>query len=246
MNGTLLYVVRPGDRNEELRYSLRSAAANLPHDRVLVVSPGPPRWLSVDVEVLESPDEGGHKWRNIPAAILAGCRALGSGPALIMNDDFFVLDPVGEVRPWRRGTMVARAARSRSRYDRGFTQTAEWLRAHYPIAGEPWDYEAHAPMPIDVERMAEVLDLAAATFRGDCFQSRSAYGNAVGLEAELREDVKVWGAIAAERPFVSTTDSSFAGPAGRRLRQMFPEPCRYERPGQRRRESGMKQVVGTE
>jgi hypothetical protein len=30
----VVYVVRPGNRNEELRYSLRSIAAHLPHRRV--------------------------------------------------------------------------------------------------------------------------------------------------------------------------------------------------------------------
>ena len=51
-----VYYVRPGDRNDELRYSLRSLA-NLPHDRVWIVGHTPP-WVT-GIESIQGNTVGG-------------------------------------------------------------------------------------------------------------------------------------------------------------------------------------------
>ena len=68
MTPDIVYVVRPGERNEELRYSLRSLS-NLPHGRVWIAG-YMPKWVT-GVEHIPSPAKPGshvHAKANLRAA----------------------------------------------------------------------------------------------------------------------------------------------------------------------------------
>ncbi len=57
----VVYVVRPGDKNEELRYSIRSVIANLPHRKVWIAG-YKPTWLSDDLGYIKVQTKpGGHE-----------------------------------------------------------------------------------------------------------------------------------------------------------------------------------------
>lgn len=223
----LVYTVRHGS-NAELRWSLRSVAANLPHDRVWIVGHVEP-WLSgvLSVETrqggVEKPTQVCRNWQAFVDR--ADCPA----EFVLMNDDFFVMQPVAVLPVWHRGPLAEQAAAgNRSPYLEGLDRTARMLRA--AGVAEPLSYELHIPMLVDREGWRVAL---REKHRDPRLAPRSIYGNFADLAgAELHADVKV--STRAEQipagPFLSTTDFAFQQmPVGSHIRLSFPRPCVYER-----------------
>ena len=73
----------------------------------------------------------------------------------------------------------------------------------------------------------------AVSTRGSAVAKRTFYGNLAGIGGERSQDVKVMngkdGLPEVRLPFLSTAPASWTGLAGGWIRQLFPEPCRYER-----------------
>jgi len=231
----VVYPVRPGESNEELRFSLRSLAVNFPHDRVVIVG-DKPSWVR-NVEFIPG-NEGGplephyNVYRNIWRACERGDL---SDRLVIFNDDFFVTEPVTSVPVLYRSTLsehinLPRVRRAGGWWLESLRLTRLCLQAH-GIA-EPLSYELHVPFEVDRARMAEVLALFQHVEPSTPPQWRSLYGNLVGIGGEPAADVKHIGPRAyttarLSRPFHSTDDGSF--PAFRRqLGELFPEPSPYE------------------
>ncbi len=90
----VVYVVRPGEKNEALRYSLRSLA-NLPHRRVFVAGHCP-AWVRdvTKIPVRKLPN----KMASIEANLRAALRHDELGERCVyFNDDMYVMGPVDEV-----------------------------------------------------------------------------------------------------------------------------------------------------
>lgn len=220
----VVYVCRPG-RNEELRYSLRSLV-NLPHDRVFVAGSWP-KWLT-GVEVVPVRAER-TKYASTTANLLAACRAGVAERFAYFNDDFFVMEPVETLPVLHRGPLEQVAWRHTTlSYGRSMADLARWLR----LRGydEPLCYELHVPMELERDRLVEVLALPVPRPARDAHK-RSLYGNWWRIGGERADDCKVFGSsVVRERPFLSTSDSSFtSAEVGRLIRARFPEPSPYER-----------------
>jgi hypothetical protein len=90
----LVYVVGSSSMwaHNELRYSLRSVARNMPHDRV-IISGHLPKWCR-GVEHVHGLDRSTDRVKNAQTKLLA---ALESGKVgdrfALMNDDFYILQP---------------------------------------------------------------------------------------------------------------------------------------------------------
>lgn len=229
----VVFPVRPGDENEELRCSLRSIAAHLPHGRVWLAGHRP-AWCSAEVGHIPVA-QAGSKWANSRANRLAACRDADVSEAFVlMNDDFFVMQPVDELPVLHRGpvTQVLRGYHpgARTPYVAGMRATADWLRRRG--VEEPISYELHAPMAVTKTGLAEVLALAEASGI-EAPHVRTMFGNLHAVGGEQAADVKVH--ALDETPdddavFVSTTDASFArGQVGGWIRERLAQPCRYER-----------------
>src|SRR4051812_33004749 len=93
---SVVYVNKVDEVNEELRYSLRSIAKNLPHAEVWVTG-YPPPWVrnvrSIDVERPKGWTKYTSSTDNLRAAVE---HPELPDDCLLMNDDFFVLRPVTE------------------------------------------------------------------------------------------------------------------------------------------------------
>lgn len=225
----LVYTVRHGS-NAELRYSLRSVAANLPHDRVWIVGHVEP-WLT-DIRPVETRQGGVDK----PAQVCRNWQTFVDRPDcpaefVIMNDDFFVMQPVDVLPVWHRGPLAEQAAAGpRSPYLDGLDRTARMLRA--AGVAEPLSYELHIPMLVDRAGWRVAL---REKHRDPRLAPRSLYANFADLpSAELHADVKV--STRAQKipdgPFMSTTDFAFQQlPVGQHIRQAFRRSCLYEQGG---------------
>lgn len=225
----VVYVCRAGDRNEELRYSLRSIARHLAHDRVWIAGYRP-SWVQ-NVEHIPV-EQTGTKWQNSTANLRAACEHPDVPDTFIlMNDDFYLLADMDEVPVQNRGQVddvAAANSHDDGAYVRGMRQTATRLREHGIT--DPLSFELHVPMPVDKDVMLRAIDMGRDV---QVWHKRTAYGNLAGLTGDTIRDVKIHGRRGLPQvgdQFVSTNDhSSRDGEIGRYLRARFRQRCRYER-----------------
>lgn len=236
----VVYPVRPGDDNEELRYSLRSLV-NLPHRNVWIVGHCPP-WVR-DVWVLET-DPQPEKWANLIQSLSIACRCEEiSDEITLFNDDMFVIRQIAgpELPVFHLGSLAGYIT---STLDAGRNPNDSWLRGlQNTLAAmtawgfdSPLAYESHQPMPY---RRAELARLLQRADRHP-FLWNSAYEATSGPRGERGANVKITGldeqalddkiaALASDQPYLSTDDRSFRhGAVGRYIRDLFDAPGDYE------------------
>lgn len=211
-----VYIVRPGDRNEELRYSLRSIAAVGVSDVTIVGHR--PAWLTGAV-VLEVPQQAADRKGNIRRNLRAIADA-DLGRFVYFNDDFFVMRPT-DFAPTHRGPFDELLARAPSS-----TYWRELRRAARLLAPGALCYDAlHTPLPMTSAALAYALD----TFDG-AHGLRSIAANFLELGGKRAPNAKnplarSWG----ERVYLSTSDTSFRSAGiGKFIRARFPEPSPWE------------------
>lgn len=230
----LVVPVREERNATQLRYALRSWAAHIPHRRVWLVGYRPP-WA---VDVWHIPTrQMGTKYQNTTAAVRAVCEHPDvTEEFVLMNDDFFVMQPQPDGVPvYHRGPVaeVERyyAARGNGKYLRGLRETRALLaELGHP---EPLSYELHVPLPATKSGMLHALDVGRHL---DVLHKRTMYGVLNGIGGTRMEDVKILHraprGYGPDMPFLSTMPDSFAhGHVGQFIRRAFPEPCAYERRG---------------
>lgn len=230
----VVYLVRPGDANDELRWSLRSLS-NLPHDTVWIAGHKPPWVTGVrHLPTAQTATKHANAFGNLLAALR--CDDV-SDEFVLMNDDFFITSPLPGIPTLHRGTVADIIADYRRMFPRGslYTEamqaTMEWLQAQG--IDEPLSYELHTPMVIDRAGLLEVI--ARAEDDGvdvQRFHYRTAWGNLAGVGGVKVEDCKVYTTTrrgAVPTPFASSLDATFrSGWVGRAIRRTFPNPCEYE------------------
>lgn len=224
----VLYVVRPGERNEELRYSLRSISAHLPHERVWIVGHKPAWVTNVEhIPTTQDPNirSGVTKRRNAWANMLAAVR---SGPRefVYMDDDHFVLAPIPNGLPAMHGRPLADLAVHYERWHTGAVYTRYVTNTARLLGDGALSYDLHVPMVIDRDRLAQVAHMVD----GAEVLWRSVYGNLDDHRGIYIRDVKVIRANNKIKPgrFFSTSDTTWPT-HGAKVRAALPRPCRYER-----------------
>lgn len=229
----VVYVVRPGDYNQELRYSLRSLQ-HLPHGRVWIAGYRP-SWVTgvnyIPVPQLQS------KYRNSTANLRAALEHPSvSDRFVFMHDDMFIMQPIDEVPVLHRGTLREvenrHASRAGSAYMRGMRETRELLEnLGYD---NPLCYELHIPLPVDKAGMLKALDLGAHL---EVLHKRSMYGVTAGIGGVQTPDVKIMSRsprFPKDGTFLSTMPDAFTnGAVGLHIRRELSRPSPYEQQGRR-------------
>ncbi|MGW6459784.1 hypothetical protein ACWF94_28300 [Streptomyces sp. NPDC055078] len=226
--------VRERPVNEQLRYSLRSWSAHLPHGRVWIVGYRP-AWLH---GVRHIPTrQTGTKYQNTTLAVRAACEHPEvSDVFLLANDDMFVMKAVDEMPVLHRGPVrnvdSYYAARASGKYLRGMQETRDLLvgMGH----ADPLSYELHVPLPVVKAGMVKALDAGKHLA---VVHKRTLYEVLNGIGGDQIEDVKILHRaprFPADATFLSTMPDSFShGHVGQHIRRTFTEPSRYEAPGRR-------------
>lgn len=233
----VVYVVRPGDDNEELRYSLRSIV-NVPHHRV-VVAGHCPSWVR---NVLHVPvPKLGSKWKGSTANLRAACQASRvSSSFLYMNDDMFIMHPIERMPTYHRGLVVdvireyhsrlTRRTASNLKYLNGMERTAKLLERIGMDPATLLSYELHVPMVVDKAGMLDAIELGSTLHVA---HKRTIYGNTAAVGGQQIADVKVTRTRPSWSPdwtFISTDDASFTEmEVGQFVRDTFAAPGPYER-----------------
>jgi hypothetical protein len=224
-----VYVCRPGE-NEELRYSIRSVEANLPSGEIWVVG-GKPSWYSGNyIPVDQVAGKQNDAIKNL-FTIVESDKI--QEDFILMNDDFFVVKPVKEVKVYHGGNLLDKIHLRKeiaptSRYNSLLLKTYKVLKKNG--IPEILDYEIHVPMKMSKSGLSKSISLGT--------QWRSTYGNIFQIGGEKIKDVKVYGSenlfelsynidnLVSE--YLSTDDQSFPGVWQKILRDMFPNPSSCE------------------
>lgn len=229
-------MVKEGDRNEELRLSLRSLG-NVPHGTVWVAG-FKPRWVT-NVEYLPT-RQTRVKYVNSTQNLLTACAHPDlSDRFIFMNDDFFILRRMNEIPALHRGSASAVVEdyerrfgkRGTGLYRQGMAASVRLLH-RWGIAN-PLSYELHVPMMMHKEGVIEVVKRAHADDRTiPALHKRTLYGNYFDVGGRRANDIKVTDTDRTWQPnqrFVSCGDQAFLnGAIGKRLRDKFPDPSPYE------------------
>jgi hypothetical protein len=223
----VVYINRPGDENEELRYSLRSLR-NLPHDRVFIVGYSPV-WVRGCESITVDRANGKHV--SAERNLIAACNSLEvSDPFYVFNDDFYVMRPMEQIPTLHEGPLdqVIEAHREGSAYR--FAMKATYDRLLEIGIPEPLGYELHTPMLIEKLGMQMALSLGPKIIG---MHNRTMYGNLMEVGGAQTADVKVYPNDKSKSyeawPLLSTSDRTFKyHPIGRYIRESFPDPSRYE------------------
>lgn len=225
----IVYICRPGEQNEELRYSLRSLR-NIPHDRVWIVGDGP-SWLR-NVEMVKVPQQRDKQETALLNLITACQHPEISDPFLIFNDDMFLMQPMERVPSLNMGPLerVISEHQYGSAYRNAMQKTYDRLATLTDDPSTLVCFELHIPMEIDKVDMLMALSLVKGIHG---VHNRTAYGNLSGVISSEAKDVKVYRTDKArdydQKPLLSTSDRTFHyHPVGKYIREQFPERSEYE------------------
>ena len=230
----IVYIVRAGEVNEELRYSLRSLR-NLPHRRV-VIAGYIPKWVRNVVSIPVNQNQvtkyanAEQNWQHA----MNDHRV--SDNFILFNDDFFVMQPLAGLPNLHRGKLndVIRYYEqiNSGQYLQNMERTRDLL-LEFGIE-EPLSYALHVPMMMNKKRR-KVLQATQLMFNesGLDIQMRTLYGNFYHLGGEYYDDVKANGLN--DMPdksavFLSSNDQTFMrGKIGEYIKATFTEKSYYER-----------------
>jgi hypothetical protein len=221
-----VYICRSG-KNEELRYSLRSVTENAPAGRVWLVG-GRPDWYVGDFVQVATTSSKYTNARNNLDAVIAENEI--SDDFVLMNDDFFFVNPVKTIEIFHGGLLLDKIKRykkipSVGVYNNMLSSThRQLLRLGIK---QPLDYELHVPMPMSKSGLSRALKVHGLW--------RSVYGNQNSLGGREIVDVKIYSSPRegysfgqTELPYVSTEDSSFPKLLKDVFEQKFKTPSPYE------------------
>jgi hypothetical protein len=232
----LVYICRPGE-NEELRYSIRSAVKNLPHDKIWVVGGKPPWYRGNYIEVPQRKS----KYKNARAnmdAIVASKEI--SDDFILMNDDFFIIDYVETPRYYHAGPLKNKINYFETTHPR--SKYTQLLKKSMRILNEqgisnPKDYALHIPFVMNKQKLAEVLPLSMSwhlsygniyAVGGELVRNRRGEGKDVKVYARSGEEAKM-PTSSISNIYLSSGDDSFGFLKGY-LEDLFPQPSKYEKP----------------
>lgn len=211
-----VYPVRMGDRNEELRYSLRSLT-NAGIDQVVIVG-HKPAWVR-NVEHIYVPQEPRLKAKNV-WGIYEAIAKDGPDEFVLFNDDIYVMRPI-EIKPLHRGKLADLVARNSHKLDvfwRTYREASELL------GPDALSYDnLHSPLPLTREGLAEALRVFY-----HAYAIKTVAGNILNLGGEYAPNAKNPKQF-RDRLYLSSSDKSFmTNSMGAFIRSKFPEPSKFE------------------
>lgn len=223
-----VYFVKNDERNEELRYSLRSLK-NADVDTVWIVG-YTPTWVK-NVNSVRGNRYTQKEWAVRDNVQIIADHSSMPDEVVVMNDDFFLMrryTPTVEYRGSLR-EQFAGLSNPGTWWGRSLGTTYDHLR-HTGIE-DPVSYELHKPIPINRHQMGEAL--ATIVHVSPIPQWRTIYGNHVQPDAKQGKDCKIrrpQDEFDKRSPLLSTEDAAFAkGAVGDFIRSKFTEPSPYER-----------------
>lgn len=205
----IAYILRNGVSSNEIKYSLRTLSC-LKHGRVFICG-GLPSYINKNkVTHIKAKDSKNNKLLNAIDKIKEICNTKEvSDDFILMNDDFFFLKPVDNVKIYYNGTLDHMEKTHISKagyYYKAIRLTLKTLRDRG--IKNPLNYEVHYPIVFNKEKFLEVMSTINPEYP---ILFRSFYCNMLGVPGEDRNDVKAYSVVDLNRllktEFFSTDDS---------------------------------------
>ena len=220
MEPDVLYAVRRGEKNEALRYSLRSLA-NLPHRRVFIAG-WCPEWVR-GVTAIPGPRRS-NKFDSIESNVRLGLRHPELGEHVVyMNDDFYVTRPVASVPAMHGGPISQYLGKQELKMRMRMTLTR--LRDRFPEPHELMAYDGvHMPLPLERELARPTLDQCPPGVLW-----RTWYGNMACVGGEAVPNAKYHGVhpVPTELPTFLSTNHYGLRLLREQLEDTLPQTCEY-------------------
>ena len=231
----VLYILGNGStwNNQELRYSLRSVEAYLPHDRVFIVGSCPAWCTANHIPAIDTaPSKLANSVHKLTTALQSGLLA---DEIVLMNDDFFLLNQCDSIPVAYKGRLkevISRHPTHRGYYYEAMSRLYRELEAAgYP---DPLDYGLHIPFLLNKALAIDVLS-SCETMAKDGYLFRTVYGNLMAIGGQKMADVKQrsfrWIQPPDTQTFLSTDEVVVNN---RRFQEFmalkFRTPCKYEEP----------------
>ncbi len=213
---------------DDLRYSLRSMEKNLSYRNVFIVG-GRPKWIQNVTHIISGQTKS--KYANANGNITKACHwDVLSDDFILMNDDFYIMQPVTTPKVYNMGYMldvlnkwpVARGKYWHILFDTYRTLKMEGIK-------KPLFYEFHTPTLFNKKLRLEVQDKFWNPQKP--LATRSLYYNYFGIEGEYRkQDVKCRfpGDVIQEDDFASSSDDYLKDKGFRKIKVMFKDKSKYE------------------
>lgn len=228
----LVYICRSGD-NEELRYSIRSMVANMPHDNIWVVGDKPDWYTGKHIPVTQGKVKYENAKRNLKAIVES---TEISNKFILVNDDFYAIKPVNRIYNFVSGPLREKLNSYKARHPSSYYTNLINLtyRKIKQIRGKDFismDYDIHVPIVYEKKKLATLTDHTLLW--------RSLYGNKYSVPYKIMKDVKVYHfnqeaalqeIIDRDVMYMSSDDLSFPYLLENYLADAFPIPSPYECP----------------
>ena len=222
----IVYFVKDTDKNEELRYSLRSLK-NFPHAKVWFYG-GCPKGLKPDYHIEVDQDKP-TKWENIFKMFKLACLNKDiTKDFWLFNDDFFVMKPVKKGPNYYEGDLYKRVVTLEDRH-KGITPYSQQLRYTLQelesMGCDTVNYALHVPFLINRKKGVELTNII------DGPMIRCLYGNYYKIGGQDVSDFKIDSLDREYKDgdYLSTNDKSFThGVVGKQIRDIFKDKCEYE------------------
>lgn len=242
----LVYILKHGDDNESLKYSLRSIEKYAPDFGKIIMIGGKPNWIQ-NVEYIRIPQMFQRKWLNAKLNFMTACYSpIVSNDFVLMNDDFILNKPI---KNWQeslakvKNTIDEQIAEYNqidlyNNYTKAFEKLLEPLKL---ALGKDilYNYELHIPMIVNKQKFQEMIKCPEIKdiMDYDLALYRSIYGNYSSAPFnQIIDDVKL-----EEKTDFATVDTEWISVFDRYignlaefplfnkfLAEKFPDKCRYE------------------
>lgn len=206
------------NNNDEILWSIKSLK-NLAHRNVFVVGDRP---YNLPEHVIYIPTGHNHPNPYIDQEIKWGVALQDdriSHNFIMMNDDFFVLSPIG-IYAWHRGTLrdhLKNRIPQAGKYSQAMRDTLQLLeQMGIP---EPLSYELHMPMIMNKKDRLKIDELIKK-HKNKGLLSRSLYGNIFNIGGAEVPDCKHVEDYEG-RTLLSTTEKTFAGSMGDYIKRVL-------------------------
>lgn len=231
----VVYICRDGE-NEELRYSIRSVVQNLPHAKIWVVG-GKPSWYKGNhIKVRQNKSKFQNAKANMEAITLSDEI---SDDFILMNDDFFIVSPIDEVKYYHAGPLQRKLDYFLSTHP-GSQYTALLYKSMKTLNNlgikRPLDYALHIPVIMNKQKLRDILPLSISWRLAYC-NIYKVGGQLIDAPKSSTKDVKMYlkdnlVTDVSENPlsqfYLSTDDRSFVE-LETIFKEKFPNPSKYER-----------------
>lgn len=222
----IVYFVKDGHRNEELRYSLRSVCKNMKYNRAWIFG-GCPRNITPDIHVRVD-QTGKTKWDRVRNMFLMACENKElTDDFILFNDDFFIMQPMDKVEPLYRCSLEDHLKiLGQGAYRNLLKEMKEELEAREKTT---YSYELHVPFVFNKKKLLKLIK-----DNPDLHCTRTMYGNIYKVGGEQHGDVKIFsskpGFDYKSSSLLSTDDSvvNVNNDAWRYITKQFQGNCKYE------------------